>query len=400
MIDFELTDEQKALQEAVREWAQKEAAPKIPELDKKHEYDPSLVRGMAKLDLLGLPFPTKYGGAGMDWISLALACEELEYVDTSLRVVMSVHVGLSGTGLYQWGTEEQRMKFLAPQCKGEKIGAFALTEPGAGSDVASLRSTARRDGDFYILNGSKAWISLADVADQFLVFAKTDTQADPPHRGISAFLVERKFKGVSTRPIKDKLGVRAGNTGEIFFDNVEVPAENLIGEEGEGFKIAMSCLDNGRFTVAAGAVGLARAALDASVKYAKERKTFGKPIADHQLVQEMIAEMVRGIETARLLVYRAGWMKNKGIRNTRETSLAKWHACDVALKCADMAIEIHGAYGYSAEFPVERYWRNARGAVIYEGTREIHKLIQANYALGYRKDKPLRRELPPHQPEE
>ncbi len=399
-IDFELTEEHKMLQQAVAEFVDNEVIPTIKEYDLQQKFNPQYLEKMKELGLLGISIPEKYDGAGMDYISLGLACEELERGDTSLRVIMSVHMGLNSLTLLQWGNEEQKEKYLKPQARGEKIGTFGLTEPGAGSDVASLRTTAKKDGDYYILNGNKLWISLADVADNFLVFAKTDPHAQPPHRGISAFIVERGFKGVQTGTIHNKLGVRAGNTGEIILNNVAVPKENLLGEEGEGFKIAMSALDNGRYTVAAGAVGLARAALEASIKYAHERTTFGKKIAEHQLVKEMIAEMVAGIETSKLLVLKAGWMKNKGLRNTKETSLAKWYACDVALKCADYAIQIHGAYGYSAEFPVERYWRNARGAVIYEGTREIHKLIQADYALGFRKDKPLRRTLPPYKPEE
>jgi alkylation response protein AidB-like acyl-CoA dehydrogenase len=299
---------------------------------------------------------------------------------------------LNSLTLLQWGNEFQKEKYLIPQAKGEKIGAFGLTEPNAGSDVAAIQTRAVRDGDHYILNGSKTWISLCDVADHFLIFAKTDP--DKGHRGITCFIVERTFPGVTTRGFKDKLGIRAGNTGEVILEDVRVPAENRLGEEGEGFKIAMSALDNGRFTVAAGAVGLTQACIEASVKYAKERETFGKPIGRHQLVQQMIAKMVAGYEAARLLVYRVGWMKNQGMRNTREVSLAKWFACDVAFQAAVDAVQIHGANGYSHEFPVERYLRNAKAPVIYEGTREIHQIMQGEYALGYRKDKPLRKNLP------
>jgi glutaryl-CoA dehydrogenase (non-decarboxylating) len=236
------------------------------------------------------------------------------------------------------------------------------------------------------------WISLGDIADHFLVFASVDRSLK--HKGLTAFVLERGMPGFTTGTIKGKLGIRAGNTGELAFNNVRVPVENRIGEEGEGFKIAMSCIDQGRFTVAAGAVGLTRAALDASVAYAKQRHTFGQPIGRHQLVQQMIARTVAGLETSRLLVYRAAELKNRGVRNTRETSLAKWHACDVALQAADDAVQIHGSYGFSNEYPVERYLRNARGAVIYEGTREVHQILQAEYALGYREDKPLRMPQP------
>lgn len=279
-----------------------------------------------------------------------------------------------------------------PQAKGEKIGAFGLTEPDAGSDVAAMKSTARREGDYYILNGSKTWISLCDYADNFIVFAKTDH--DLAHKGITAFIVERTFPGVSTKGFKGKLGIRAGNTGEVFFNDVKIPVENRLGEEGEGFKIAMSALDNGRFTVAAGAVGLIEACLEASLKYCHERKTFGKEIGRHQLVQQMIAKMSADLEISTLLVYKAGWLKNEGKRNTRETSLAKWIACNAAFEAANNAVQIHGAYGYSDEYPVERFLRNSKAPVIYEGTREIHTIMQGEYALGYREDKPLRKMLP------
>ncbi|MEH7109696.1 acyl-CoA dehydrogenase family protein, partial [Bacillus sp. JJ1764] len=287
---------------------------------------------------------------------------------------------------------EQKQKYLVPQAKGEKIGAFGLTEPGAGSDVASLATTAVKDGDDYILNGSKTWISLCDFADHFIVFAYTDKSKK--HHGISAFIVERTMPGFSSKAIKGKLGIRSGNTGELFFDQVRVPKENLLGQEGEGFKIAMAALDNGRFTVAAGAVGLIMASLEESVNYCHERKTFGKEIGKHQLVQQMLANMEAGLQMSRLLVYRVGELKNKGVRNTRETSLAKWQACDFANKAADDAVQIHGAYGYSSEYPVERFLRNSKAPVIYEGTREIHTIMQAEYVLGYREDKPLNNMLP------
>ncbi|MEO6457816.1 MAG: acyl-CoA dehydrogenase family protein, partial [Chloroflexia bacterium] len=305
----------------------------------------------------------------------------------------SVHVGLNSMSLLQWGTEEQKQKYLAPQARGEKLATFGLTEPGAGSDAGNVATTARKDGDSYILNGTKIWISLADVADHFLVFASLDRSKK--HHGMAAFILERGMEGLSTATIHGKLGVRAGNTGEIIMQDVRVPKANLVGEEGEGFAIAMSALDWGRFTVATGAVGLAQACLDASVKYCNERNAFGRPIGKFQLVQQMIAKMVEGVETSRLLCYRAGWMKNYGMKTTRETSLAKWHACNVAFESANDAIEVHGAYGYSSEYPVERYLRNSRGAVIYEGTREIHTVMQGEYALGYRQDKPYRCPPPP-----
>ncbi|MHA2363479.1 MAG: acyl-CoA dehydrogenase family protein [Candidatus Hodarchaeales archaeon] len=396
MIDFELTEEQKAVQSMVRDFTAKEIIPFVREWDKTHRVDYNLTKKLGDLGILGICIPEKYGGAGADFISAALACEELEYGETSFRVIMSVHLGLNSCGLLQWGTEEQKQKYLVPQAKGEKLSTYTLTEPGAGSDAQNIKTTAVKKGDKYILNGSKAWISLATIADHYLAFAYTDKSKGS--RGISAFIVERDFSGVESADFEDKLGVRSGSTGEVVYNNVEVPEENLVGQEGEGFKIAMSCLDNGRYTVAAGAVGLARAALDASVKYCHERQTFGQEIGKHQLVQQKIANMVAGIESSRFLVYKAGWLKNKGIRNTRETAIAKWVSTRVALDAANEAIQIHGAYGYSADYPVERFWRNARGAVIYEGTNEIQTIMQAQYALGYRKDKPLRCEMPPYNP--
>ncbi|WP_448590664.1 acyl-CoA dehydrogenase family protein [Thermoflexus hugenholtzii] len=396
-MDFHLSDEHRMVQQMVREFAEREVRPVIKEHDRAQKPIPWLFERMAALGLLGICIPVKYGGAGMDYISLGLACEELERIDSSLRVVMSVHVALNSLSLLQWGTEEQKQRYLVPQAKGEKIAAYALTEPGAGSDAAAIRTTAKRQGDVYILNGEKTWISLADLADHFLVIAKTDPEKG--HRGMSAFIVERSFPGVKTGTIHGKLGVRAGNTGWIVFENTPVPMENRLGEEGEGFYIAMAALDNGRYTVAAGATGLIRACLEASVKYANERMTFGRRIGEHQLVQEMIAKMAANYEIARLLYLRAGWMKNMGLRNTRETSLAKWFATEAAVQAALDAIQIHGAYGYSDEYDVERYLRNAKGEVIYEGTSQIHTILQAEYALGYRKDRPLRCELPAYDPE-
>ncbi len=386
------------VQKMVREFAQKEVAPVIKECDRQQQMADFVLPRMGELGILGICLPVKYGGQGMDYISLGLACEELEVIDTSLRVVMSVHVGLNSLALFQWATEDQKQRFLIPQAQGKKIACFGLTEPGVGSDVAAMVSSARRKGDDYVLNGEKMWISLATKAHHCLWVGRTDPEASDPHEGLSAFLVELDRPGVTTGDIHGKLGVRAGSTGWISFQDVRVPAENRIGEEGEGFKIAMSCLDNGRFTVASGATGLIRACLDASVRYAKERRAFGKEIARTQLIQQKIAKMVQSYEMARLLYLRAGWMKNEGTRNSRETSLAKWFATDASFDAANEAVQVHGAYGYSDEYDVERYLRNSKGAVIYEGTSEIHQLMQAGYALGYRQDVPLRCELPAYDP--
>jgi glutaryl-CoA dehydrogenase (non-decarboxylating) len=395
VIDFSLSDENRLVRDTARAFVEAEILPHIREWDAGAEVHREIFTKMGDLGFLGAPIPESYGGLGMDYISFALLCEELERADTAFRVVQSVHVGLNSLTLLQWGTEEQKQRWLVPQARGEKLATFALTEPGVGTDAGSLATTARRDGESYVLNGHKIWISLADLADHFLVFASVDRSRK--HKGITAFVVERGMPGLTTGTLHGKLGIRAGNTGLIDFEDVRVPVENRIGEEGEGFLIAMSAIDQGRYTVAAGAVGLAQACLDASARYAHERETFGQEIGQHQLVKQMIANMARGIEIGRLLVFQAGWLKNQGLRNTRETSLAKWHATDHSVQAALDAIQIHGANGYSNEFPVERYLRNSKAAVIYEGTSQLHTLIQADYALGYRQDRPLRCEPWPAQ---
>jgi len=397
-MDFGLGPDHEMVRRMVRDFAESEVAPTIRDWDRKHQMAPFVLPRMAELGILGICLPVRYGGQGMDYIALGLACEELEAVDTSLRVVMSVHVGLNSLGLLQWGTEEQKRRFLVPQARGEKIAAFGLTEPGAGSDVAAISSTARHDGDDYVINGEKMWISLATKAHHVLWFAKTNTSAPNPHEGITAFILETDRPGITTGDIEGKLGVRAGSTGWVACQDVRLPAANRLGEDGEGFRIAMSCLDNGRYTVASGAAGLIRASLEASLRYTRERKAFGRTIDHFQLMQEKIAVMVRDYEMARLLYLRAGWMKNNGQRNTRETSLAKWFATDASFRAAAEAVQIHGAYGYSDEFGVERYLRNSKGAMIYEGTSEIHTLMQAGYALGMRQDAALRCELPAFDP--
>jgi glutaryl-CoA dehydrogenase (non-decarboxylating) len=397
-MNFDLSDEHRLLEQSVHEWAGREVAPRIRQLDREHRFDRALFPQMAELGLLGICVPEEHGGAGMDYLCLGLASEELEYVDTSLRVILSVHVGLNSLTLLAWGTDDQKQRYLVPQAQGTKIATFGLTEPSAGSDARGIQTVAVRHGDRYLLTGEKIWISLADVADNFLVFAWTDLekkkQRDPS--GMSAFIVERAFAGFSSATLTEKWGILAGNTGSFKMDEVEVPRENLVGREGEGFKIAMFALDQGRFTVAAGATGLIRACRDASVIYAQERKTFGVEIGSHQLVKEMIAQMESDYQTSRLLWQRAGWLKNIGRRNTRETGLAKWFATVASERAAGDAVQIHGANGYSDEYPVGRFYRNCKGAVIYEGTREIHKIMQADYLLGYRTDRPTRCELPPY----
>jgi glutaryl-CoA dehydrogenase (non-decarboxylating) len=393
-MDFSLSQEHLMVQKMVRDFAQKEIAPVIKEYDRKQEPVPFSLPRMAELGILGLCFPIRYGGQGMDYISLGLACEELEAVDTHLRVAMSVHTGLCSMTLFQWGSEAQKQKFLKPLASGEKLGCGAFTESGCGSDVASVQTSARRDGDFYILNGEKMWISLASKADYAMVVARTNPDAKKPSAGLSSFIVDLHSEGIKRGDLHGKLGVRAGSTGWVSFTDVRVPLENRIGEEGEGFKITMAGFDHGRYTVASGATGLIRASRDASVKYALDRKTFGKKIAEHQLVQQKIAQMAQDYEIARMLYLRVGWLKNTGQRCTLETSYAKKFATEASFQAANEAIQVHGAYGFSDEYDVERYLRNSKGAVIYEGSSEIQTLIQAGYALGLRDDKPLRCELP------
>lgn len=391
-MDFALTQEHELIRESAYKFGQTEILPGLAERDREHVSDPTMLKKMGDAGFLGVCLPQHYGGMGADYISLGIVCEELERADSTARVVMSVHVGLHCMTLMQWGTEEQKNRWLPDLATGKKVGGFGLTEPNAGSDAANLRTTATKDGDSYILNGSKIWISLADYADQFLVIARlTETSAKAPY---AAFIIDRNLPGFSSRAIKGKLGVRAGNTGEIIFDNMRVPADCMIGEEGDGFKVAMSALDHGRYTVAAGAVGIITACLDACRTYANDRTVQGEPIGKKQLVQQMIASMAKGRDIGRLLYYQVGWMKNEGIRHTRECSMAKWVNCEAAFDAANKAVEIHGAYGFCDEFPVERYFRNSRGAMIYEGTHEIHTLMQAEYELGYRADRPIARNLP------
>ncbi|MGE0000826.1 MAG: acyl-CoA dehydrogenase family protein [Fimbriimonadaceae bacterium] len=391
-MDFATTPEHEQIREAAYRFGQSEILPGLKERDRAAESDASMLTRMGAAGFLGVCVPEKFGGMGADYVSLGIVCEELERADTSARVALSVHNGLHCMTLMQWGTPVQQQRWLPELAAGTSFGAFGLTEPGAGSDAANLKTTARKDGDSYILNGQKTWISLADYAHQFLVVTRlAETQAKAPY---AAFIVDRTTPGFTSRPLHGKLGVRAGNTGEIFFEDMRVPADCMLGEEGDGFKVAMSALDHGRYTVAAGAVGIVTACLDACVPYANDRTVGGEPIGKKQLVQQMVAAMVRSREVGRLLYYKVGWMKNQGLRHTRECSLAKWVNCEAAFDAANKAVEIHGAYGFSDEFPVERYFRNSRGAMIYEGTHEIHTLMQAEYELGYRSDKPLARTLP------
>ncbi|HXH60823.1 MAG TPA: acyl-CoA dehydrogenase family protein, partial [Fimbriimonadaceae bacterium] len=309
-MQFAESAEHRLVRESAHKFGQQEIVPGIREHDRAHTSDPETLKKMGEAGLLGVSIPAKYGGQDTDYISLGIVCEELERADTSARVVMSVHSGLHCLTLLQWATEEQKQRWLPALAKGERVGAFGLTEPTAGSDAVNIRTRAVKDGGDYVLSGEKTWISLSDYADQFLVIAVTDPDAKSRAKGMSAFIVDRESKGFTSRPIKGKLGVRAGNTGQMFFDDVRVPAANMIGAEGDGFKVAMSALDNGRYTVASGAVGIIQACLDACVPYSKDRKVAGEPIASKQLVQQMLASMVQGREIGRLLYYKVGWMKN------------------------------------------------------------------------------------------
>ncbi|MEP6923867.1 MAG: acyl-CoA dehydrogenase family protein, partial [Pyrinomonadaceae bacterium] len=398
MIGFELTEEHLALQATVREFTRRDVLPFIKEWDEKAHFDRSILDKMADLGLLGVCIPEAYGGAGFDYISLGLVCEELEAADTFLRVIMSVHVGLNSMSLFAWGTEEQKQKYLVPQARGEKIATYGLTEPNAGSDVIGMRSNARREGSDWILNGEKMWISLGDVADNFLFFCWTDEEKrkNRDHTGMSCFIVERSMAGFSSGTLHGKMGIKAGNTGYFTLQDCRVPQENMLGREGEGFKIAMFALENGRFTVAAGATGLIRAARDASVAYANTREVQGQTIANFQLVKQKIAEMEADYEMTHLLWLKTGWLKNEGKHSGKAASLAKWQATTRSEKAASMAIEIHGANGYTNDYPVERYLRNCKAAVIYEGTRDIHTLMQADWALGLKQEKRARVVLPPY----
>ncbi len=396
MIDFELTEDHIALQKTVREFCQGEVAPHIKEWDERQHFELSIFEKMGELGLLGVCIPEEYGGAGFDYISLGLVCEELEACDTFLRVVMSVHCGLNSLSLLTWGNEEQKQKYLVPQAKGEKLATFGLTEPNAGSDVIGMRSSAKRDGDDWILNGEKMWISLGNTADNFLFFCWTDEEKrkNRDHSGMSCFIVERSMEGFSSGTLHGKMGIRAGDTGYFTLQDVRVPQENMLGKEGEGFKIAMFSLENGRYTVASGATGVIRASRDASVDYANTREVQGQKIANFQLVKQKIAEMQADYEMCRLLWLKAGWLKNIGESSTKAASLAKWQATIRSEKAASMAIEIHGANGYTNDYPVERYLRNCKAAIIYEGTRDIHTLMQGDWALGLKKEPNARVSLP------
>ncbi|MFQ5593104.1 MAG: acyl-CoA dehydrogenase family protein [Anaerolineae bacterium] len=379
-MNFDLTSEQEMVKKTAKDFADNEIMPGARDRDREGVFPWAIIREMGELGFLGPTLPEKYGGMGLDYISEALIFEEVGRADSSVRTTLSVQISLTELPILHFGTEEQKQKYLPKLASGEWIGCFGLTEPQAGSDAANQQTRAVRDGNAWVLNGRKMWISNGGIASLSLVFAQTDPELK--HRGIAAFLVETDTPGFSTQDIHNKLGLRSSNTAELILEDVRVPADSLLGEVGEGFKIAMYALDQGRYGVASGCVGIIQGCIDASVKYAQEREAFGRPIAGFQLVQELIADMVLDVEAARLLVYRAGHLKNKGAPNTRETSLAKWYASEAAVKAALNAIQVHGGYGYSDEYPVERYLRDAKVATLYEGTTQIQKLIIARAATG------------------
>ena len=377
---LDLTPEQEAVRRVARDFADREIAPGARERDRAERFPSDVLAKMAPLGFLGGPVPDEYGGMGLDYLSHALVTEEIGRADSSVRTTLSVQISLVELTILRFGTEEQKRRYLPRLCKGELLGCFGLTEPEAGSDATKIRTAARRDGGAWVLRGRKTWISNGSMSNLALVFA----QADPAkgHAGITAFLLERDAQRYGSQAIHGKLGLRSSDSSELILDDVRVPDSQRLGAVGEGFKVAMTALDAGRYSVAAGAVGLAQACIDASVTYATTRQAFGKPIAGHQLVQELIADMVVETEAARLLVWRAGDLKNKGRANTRETSIAKLYASEAAQRAADAAIQVHGGYGFSDEFPVERYWRDARVNRLYEGTTQIQKLIVGRFATG------------------
>jgi len=378
-MKMELNEQQKMIRNMVREFAEKEIAPVAAELDKKEEYPTKILEKMAKLGLLGAIIPTEFGGAGLDTISYATIIEEISRKCASTGVITSVHNSLVAWPIMKYGTESQKKKYLPMLAKGEKIGAFAGTEPNAGSDLGAMRTTAVLKGNKYIVNGDKTFITSGPEAGIIIVFAVTDKDAGS--KGISAFIVENDMKGYKVGSIFEKLGINAAKNSELIFENMEVPKENLLGKEGEGFKIALITLDCGRIGIAAQAVGIAQAALDESIEYSKQREQFGKPISKFQAIQWIIADMATRIEASRYLVYNASYVKDKGERFSKEAAMAKLFASETAMESAIKAVQIHGGYGYTKEYTVERLFRDAKITEIYEGTSEVQRMVIAGSLL-------------------
>ncbi|MGD6849345.1 acyl-CoA dehydrogenase [Rossellomorea aquimaris] len=372
-MNFKLSEEHEMIRKMVRDFARNEVAPTAADRDEEERFDMDLFKKMAELGLTGIPWPEEYGGIGSDYLAYCIAVEELSRVCASTGVTLSAHTSLAGWPVYKFGTEEQKQKYLRPMAQGEKIGAYGLTEPGSGSDAGGMKTTARLEGDHYVLNGSKIFITNGGIADTYIVFALTDPSQR--QRGTSAFIVEADFEGFSVGKKEKKLGIRSSPTTEIVFEDCKVPKENMLGNEGDGFKIAMMTLDGGRNGIAAQAVGIAQGALDASVDYAKEREQFGKPIAANQGISFKIADMATSIEASRLLTYQAAWLESEGLPYGKESAMSKLMAGDTAMKVTTEAVQIFGGYGYTKDYPVERYMRDAKITQIYEGTQEIQRLV-------------------------
>lgn len=380
-MDFTLSAEQAAIQQRARRFAQEEVAPLAREADEKGEFPLHLVPRMGELGFLCGTIDPRYGGSGMDYLSYTLISEELGRADSSVRGFLAVHGSLVSLCINDWGTEEQKQRYLPRLASGEIIGCYCLTEPNAGSDAAGMESTARREGDEFVINGQKIWITNGGIADVALVFASVDHSQR--HRGICAFIVETDTPGFQREPMLGaELGHRAADHARITFEEMRVPADALLGEVGDGFRVAMSALDHGRIGVAAGAVGIAQACLDASVEFVRQRRQFGQRIGDFQMVQAAIADMTAEIEAARLLVYKAAWLKGQGKAGTRESSIAKLYATEVAGRVASEAVLLHGGRGYSNEYPVERFYRDIKGLQIYEGTSYIQRIVIARDVIG------------------
>ncbi|MGA4721873.1 acyl-CoA dehydrogenase [Fictibacillus nanhaiensis] len=378
-MQFMLSEEHEMIRKMVRDFAKNEVEPTAAERDEEERFDRAIFDQMGELGLCGIPWPEEYGGIGGDYLGYVIAVEELSRVCASVGVTLSAHTSLAGWPIFKFGNEEQKQKFLRPMAEGKKIGAYGLTEPGSGSDAGNMKTTAKKDGDNYIINGSKIFITNAGDAEIYVVFARTDIEAGS--RGVSAFIVEKGTPGFSFGKKEKKLGIRSSPTLEIIFEDCRVPAENLLGKEGEGFKIAMMTLDGGRNGIAAQAVGIAQGALDASVNYAKDRKQFGKPIGVNQGIGFKLADMATKVEAARLLTYQAAWRESEGLPYGKESAMSKLFAGDIAMEVTTDAVQVFGGYGYTKEYPVERYMRDAKITQIYEGTQEIQRLVISKMLL-------------------
>ncbi len=378
-MNFELTEEQKMVKETIRDFAEAEIKPGVMERDERAEFPTTVIQKLAELGFMGMQVPEAYGGTEMDTLSYAITLEEVARIDPSTCVIMSVNNSLFSNPILKFGTEYLKKKYLPLTSNGEKLGAYSLSEPQSGSDAKAMLTTATKDGDSYILNGVKNWVTNGISCDFAVVFAKTDKEAG--HRGISAFVVEKDFPGFTAGKKEDKLGIRGSDTSELLFDNCRVPAANLIGEEGQGFKIALATLDVGRIGIASQALGIAQGALEKAIQYAKERQQFGKPIGRFQGVGFKLADMATRVDASRLLVYRAAWMKDQGMTLGEKASMAKMYASDTAMHVTTEAVQIHGGYGYIREFEVERMMRDAKITQIYEGTNEIQRLVISRQLL-------------------